>query len=221
VISLFWTKSVSLIEASATAEQEVAPVGDAIFVHTAFASSCCPPPVAHIAAALFPEELRMRDERGRLPIHYAASRSWSSWDVPSGEIGPATRLLQYESLSSLKIAFQASSPDSVRVADNDNLLVLHHLIDSLLKECSHLTRPASRSHIEEMLSIVHDTVGLYPGSLFRRDGRTKLYPFLQATAAATAYRPEGFSFDHLPLSFTYELLRENPTVLRDYTSAPL
>jgi hypothetical protein len=215
VMSLFWTKSVSLLEASNIAESDM-PSGDSVFVHTAFASPCCLPPVAHLAASLFPEELRMRDAKGRLPIHYAASRPWHAWDWPreDGVNEPAAaRLLRGESLGALRVAFDLSPREAMRTADNDNRLVLHHVIDTFVKACSQPARPTKDSPMDDMLKILHELVSSYPESLQRRDGVSMLYPFLQATAVATEYQTQAYVHDELPLSITYELLRENPSML--------
>lgn len=216
VMSLFWMKSVSLLEASNAAEPDIMPSGDSIFVHTAFASPCCLPPVAHLAATLFPEELRMRDECGRLPIHYAASRSWHAWDWPREDIAnehAAARLLRGESLCALRVAFDLSPREAMRIADNDNRLVLHHVIDTFVKACSQPARPTNDGTMEDMLKILRELLGSYPESLQRRDGLSKLYPFLQATAVATDYHTQAHIHDELPLSITYALLRENPSML--------
>jgi len=67
--------------------------------------------------------------------------------------------------------------------------------------------------LEGMLQLLHDLVRTYPDSLARRDGSSKLYPFLQATAVATECEIHAHAPDELPLSITFELLRENPTLL--------
>jgi len=216
VVGLFWTKVVSLLGASCLPESDM-PLGDSVLVHAAFASPCCLPPVAHLAASLFPEELMQRDARGRLPIHYAACRSWHAWDWPreDGVSEPAAaRLLHGESLAVLQVAMNISPSSVVRVADGDNRLVLHHVIDTFVKACS---RPASSTRdgpVQEMLDFLRQLVRSYPESLQRRDGVSKLYPFLQATAVATAQQQtQTYVHDELPLSITYELLREDPSIL--------
>ena len=77
-----------------------------------------------------------------------------------------------------------------------------------------------------MLQVLSSLVTLHPESLERRDGKTKLYPFLQATAAATEYRsppsPNGVAVpfpDEMPLSMVYLLLRENPSMLEPSMSS--
>lgn len=219
VTSLFWTKVVSLIEASQIAVQNC-PIGDKVLVHTAFASPCCVPALCQVAACLFPEELSKRDDAGRLPLHYAASRPWHPWDWPRDDglnEQTAAKLLEEESLRVLKAAIDVSPPHAVRSLDNDKRLPLHHAIDTFIKASSHVTCSVS-SPMVEMLKVLEDLLRLYPGSLQHRDGKTKLYPFLQATALATEETKSSHVREELPLSITYVLLRKNPTLLASVSS---
>jgi hypothetical protein len=218
IISLFWTKSVSLLEASNAAQPGIMPSGECIFVHTAFASTCCLPPAAFLAARLFPHELYLRDLRGRLPIHYAACRAWHAWDWPREESvneAAAARLLSGESLDALRVALDLSPRSAMHVADNDNRIVLHHAIDTFVKACSQPLRLIRTSSIKDMLGILRKLVRCYPESLQRRDGLTMLFPFLEASAVASEYRNQGYIHDELPLSITYILLRQNPMILAE------
>jgi hypothetical protein len=79
---------------------------------------------------------------------------------------------------------------------------------------------AHRPLVVSMLDVLQQLVRYYPESLERRDGKTKLYPFLQATAAATEFRnpssPNDVEVpfpDEMPLSIVYVLLRENPALI--------
>lgn len=216
VMGLFWTKCVSLLEASVTAGQEAAPLEDADsfrLVHSAFVSECCLPTVAYIAASLFPEELRIRDELGRLPIHCAASRSWHAREWPPIDSGPAARLLQGESLNSFRVAFDLTPNEAIRVVDKDNRLVLHLLIDNLVKACCQIAQANNVDLLEDTLQMLRDVVRSYPDSLQRRDGRSMLYPFMQVSAAANEFKQPSTACDELALTMTYELLRENPAVM--------
>lgn len=216
IISLFWTKAVSLLQASNAAQPGIMPSGHHIFVHTAFASTCCFPPAALLAARLFPQELRMRDLHGRLPIHYAASRSWHAWDWPpenNANEAAAARLLSGESLSALRVAMDLSPHLSMSVADSGNRLVLHHAIETFVQACSQPSRCISISLIKTIHEILQDFVRAHPDSLTRRDGHTMLFPFLEAAAVATENRTQAYVHDELPLSITYILLRQNPTIL--------
>ena len=218
VVGLFWTKVVSLLQASSTIGPSM-PSGDATLVHTAFICPSCPPPVARLAATLFPEELRIIDNNGRLPIHYAANRRWHSWDWASGDGvngQAATRLLRGETMAALQVAMDMSPARSLRVADQDNRLVLHIAIETLVQSCFHSAPRTSteESTVKDILKLLHDLVALHPESLHRRDGVTKLHPFLLATAVATSQRAlYPYGQNDLPLSMTFTLLRADPSIL--------
>jgi hypothetical protein len=91
VTALFWSKAVSMLRASAHSMSPLTPHerkssqdDDFLIVHTAFGTSSAPASVAMIAAKLFPDQLSMRDDYGRVPLHYAARRPWHCWDpLPS------------------------------------------------------------------------------------------------------------------------------------------
>jgi hypothetical protein len=214
VTSLFWTKVVSLLEA---AHQAGAGTGTTLLLtHTAFESPSCPPPIARMVATLFPAELRLRDERGRLPLHCAASRPWHSldWPLEHATTGPtAATLLRHESFKALQIALELSDPRAVTVVDNENRLVIHHVINTFVRACTLPTRATCL--MNEMLRFLKDLVFKFPDSLLRRDGVSRLIPFLQATAVASSLSDKACPIqDELPLSITFQLLREYPAVLR-------
>lgn len=215
VISLFWTKVVSLLEAAGRSLNEL-DSAEAFLVHTAFATPCCLPSVAYLVALLFPGELSMTDRFGRLPIHYAAARPWHSWDWPRSEGAyehPAQRLLAHETLDVLRVAIRLSSSLAARVADSDNRIPLHLVVDTFVKACTLATRATKGGVMTAMIQILHDLLRLYPESLQRRDGVTKLYPFQQAAATATSIHTEACIHEELHLTISYELLRENPSLV--------
>ena len=215
ITSLFWNKVVSLLEALQEVAGDGGPRGTSILVHTAFAASCCVPAVAWVAAVLFPQELRLPDDQGRLPLHYAAARCWNIWDWPrdDGLNEPtAARLIQHEALGILQTAIDLSGPEAARVTDHDRRLALHHAVETFVHACTCSTRnPAAAT--TEMIQSLSRLVDLYPESLMRRDGVSKLFPFLQATAVATELQDQLHPQEVLPLSMTFLLLRQNPTIL--------
>lgn len=209
VCGLFWTKVVSLLET-------IKDRPDSGIVHTCFASSSCPPPVAHIVAALFPEELIFPDQNNRLPIHIAAGRKFHSWDwtTDGSHNGPATQLLQLESFWAVKVASNLSPREALRVADCNNQLVLHIAIANYAGAAMGLIRSSSSEPVMEIISMLRELIHRYPESLLRRDGVTKLPPFLQCVALATQENKSA-NVDHerFSLTLSYTLLRENPTAL--------
>ena len=216
VSSLFWVKVVSLLKAVFKAQHRG---GDASFnlVHTAVASSSCPPPLAHIASLLFPEDLAVRDCQGRFPLHHAAMRDWLCLDWKTYPHNTAaSKLLEGESLELLKNTIEASPPEAARMIDDSGRLVLHYAINTFVRACCRSRRvPGGTSVVASMLETLKDLVLRYPESLERRDGQSKLYPFLQASASATSYQVESSQneSDQMALSIVYMLLRENPSLV--------
>ena len=214
VVALFWTKAVSLIKASAIAIND-APRGDAVLVHCAFASPSCLPAIARIVSDLYPEELALPDDRGRLPLHYAASRPFHEWDLPRGhsESCAASELLLNETLCVIETALELSSYESLSRRDNEGRLPLHIMIDNIAASCARY--PLTLETTQKLVSLLDRFVRNNQVSLACCDGRSNLFPCLQATAAAAEHYSKSTcaQFDQLSLTITYQLMRENPETL--------
>jgi hypothetical protein len=223
VTALFWTKVVSMLRATKSELiQTSLLVNDAGLVHAAFASQCCPPPIARLVALLFPQELVTADSSCRLPIHYAAQRKFHAWDwlredgpFPAQTIVTAAGdLLRNESLQALRDAIALSPREAMRVADASDRLVIHHVIGTFVHACCQPARSSSDGAMEEIIGILRDLVSIYPECLSRRDGVSMLHPFLQSVACATEQAKDQMFIDEKnSLNITYVLLRENPAVL--------
>ena len=213
VSCLFWVKVVSLLKAFSTTQgiDEDAPF---LLVHTAMSTPSCPSPVAHITSLLFPEELAVRDSNGCFPLHHAAKREWYCFDWRNEENGTAAaKLLEGESIELLKNAIRASPANVTRVVDHSGRLVLHHVIETFVSACSRCRIMSPHNDaILSMLETLKNLLQQYPESLERRDGQTKLYPFLQAAASGTIHGSQS-SPSEMPLSIVYVLLRENPLLV--------
>lgn len=217
VASLFWTKLVSLLEASREAGVHEQPTGEQILVHTAFANACVLPAVVRLVAMLYPEEMHIPDERGRLPLHYAASREWHDleWEQEDAETSARpSQLFEMETLASLRIAMELSHENAASVVDQDGRLPLHYMVDSFTRATN---KRASDQSIQGMLDLMAAMVQLYPDALHKSDGKTKLCPGLQATAAATESTERTKSFTpEVHLSIPFLLLRENPALIMQH-----
>jgi hypothetical protein len=107
-----------------------------------------------------------KDSVGRLPLHEAASRSGYSIKVPLG-ISQAGQVIEEESpVHTLLQEF----PEGARIADAQLQLPLHCAIEA----------NSSSEVIEELLRY-------HPDALERRDGKTRLYPFMQANVVEAAF----------------------------------
>lgn len=216
----FWNKVVSLLEAIQSKTPALRRRSSASLLHTAFARCSCPPSVARLVGRLFPEELSALDEFGRLPLHCAAQRPWSSWDIRSADdhavTNAADSLLSHEALRTLITALELSPPGATWVPDCDGCLVLHHAIRTFVAACYLLNHPTLHVTMGRMLLLLQRLVHLFPASLEYRDGITKLYPFLQATAVA-AERRVAHPRNELALTISFQLLLWNPSVLTQLT----
>ena len=157
----------------------------------------CPLALVSLSLAACPDQLRMVDPLlRRLPLHYAVSRGGYTAQYPVGvscnmqivgEISPAPLVL-------------SKLPRAARIADARGQLPLHIAIDRVKREskeeyCQH-RKPVD---IAGEINLLLDT---YPDSLQRRDGVTKLYPFLQAAEGPMAN-----------LDVAYSLLRRDPSLI--------
>lgn len=67
-----------------------------------------------------------------------------------------------------------------------------------------------------LMNLVKPIIRCFPGALGRKDGRTGLYPFMQAAAAATEHTSTISVYDNDETSitsFVFSLLRENPSLV--------
>jgi hypothetical protein len=160
----------------------------------------CPLAMVQLACDSFPDLLRSKDSQlGRLPLHYACSRGGYKAQYP---VGVSCNIQNMEEVPPLQTVL-AKFPEASRVADSLQKLPLHIAID-YAKEAKqqHDTfeeRNCQRLYYKEIELLLQS----YPESLQRRDGITKLYPFLQAA--------EGCDSD---LDMTFTLLRRDPTLVR-------
>lgn len=155
-------------------------------LHSACAVSC-PLVVVRLACSTDKKNLAIPDVRtGRLPLHYAAARGGYRLTVPVG----VSRDLRTLSEPSPALQVARMFVQATRVADGYNQLPLHIAIDTAKRED------------EDEATVVAELLRLYPDSLERRDGKTNLFPFLQAACSPNA-----------SLNMTFLLLHKNPTLV--------
>ena len=167
-----------------------------------------------VALAMDPDaqrDLRTRDQyRGRYPLHYAAERCMAySPCLPIG-ISPKLETVR-ETMTSVEEILPLY-PEASQVPDNDGQLPLHIAIDSA-KEYRQRARQSdqSSSHAEGTesndstcfeLSALNRLLSHYPCAITIPDGKTHLFPWLQAAVG------DGASLDVI-----YSLLHREPTLL--------
>ena len=224
ITTLFWIKVVSLLKAIASKDCTNCQdhlKGDSHLVRTAFESGCCPPLVARIVALLFPREFSQPDANGRLALHYSAMRPWHAWEWPR-EDGTSdvasSKLLNLESASLLRNAMSLSSVIAAKQKDIIGRLPIHYMISTCIQACCASGRSCSEDPLIEMLEIIGYFVKLNPSSLSVCDPRTRLLPYLQASAESTEAINNNSStssiHDELPLSIVYLLLRQDPSLIQ-------
>jgi len=162
----------------------------------------CPRAVLLLALEHLPNEVKKKDVYGNLPIHYATARQGYTRNVPIGATLVAKEIIERSALFDLLPLW----PKSASVTNANKQLPLHLAIDE--EKQSHLLerggRRKSLSEIEAqiMASPVLCLLLSYPEALYRRDGVTKLYPFMQAAVG-----------DGSSLNMTFMLLKENPAII--------
>jgi hypothetical protein len=204
----------------------------------------CPNAFVHVALMLdnpatVCESLRGRDAfRGRLPLHYAASRSSYATRVPTGVTSSNVHAIQEAPVVPL---VAASFPEACRVTDSSGQLPLHVAIDTYKSRQSHhlgnqhsLNRTLAADKMStsdeeicgtgadgdeskddtvvEGLQVIESLLGHFPGSLERRDGRTGLFPWQQSGVAPSAHgSDDGGGCCTTSTTLTFTLLRACPT----------
>jgi hypothetical protein len=133
--------------------------------------------------------LQQRDLRmGRLPLHYAASRKGYAVRIP---VGAMSEGVQDIAEPSAVLELLDHFPEAARVADTNGQLPLHVAIDT-----------AASTDGSSNWNVIQALLSQYPASLDRRDGKSKLFPFMQAAIGRRA-----------SVEDTFLLLLENPTLV--------
>lgn len=164
-------------------------------VHEACGSSraSCPAAVAKICIRLFSDQLYQRDHDGRLPLHRAALRGLG-WEPPGSDIDTSHASLADETLTLLREVLGGSHESAPEAYDDQGQLPLHCAIDSLVtslvmgkrrRASLHAEARAAlqrhrRAHVEIAMECLAELLCANSMALQRRDGRSRLFPFMQA-----------------------------------------
>lgn len=178
------------------------------------ASCYVPCPIAMIRAALLMDPdsshiaLQTRDTRsGRYPLHYAAGRVRYSANVPVG----VSRRIQVICERPPVLEILSHCPQACRSVDNQLQLPIHIAIDTAKK---HRTELMHEFHNDEVSHDEHEVMeqllACYPGALYRRDGKTFLFPWQQAAVGSYA-----------SINTIFSLLRANPSTISSQVKGEL
>ena len=137
------------------------------------------------------------------------------------EMDKSRNIIYLEPYHILKLILQASDKRVCRTYNNEYQLPLHCAIDTLPSTTTTTSDDILQLYTT-FLDILSCYISQYPEALSRRDGKSKLYPFAQIIASCTqnnqqlcndVNEKDENNFNLLPLSLSYKLLRDNPSVL--------
>jgi len=164
-------------------------------VHEACGSSraSCPAAVAKICISLFSDQLFQRDDDGRLPLHRVACRGLS-WEPPGSDVDTTQASLADETLTLLKEVLSGSHEMAPETYDNNRQLPLHCAVDSIVTslvmgkrrraslhaEARVALQKYRHTHVEIAMECLSELLQANSSALQRRDGKTGLFPFMQA-----------------------------------------
>ncbi|KAK1736621.1 hypothetical protein QTG54_012643 [Skeletonema marinoi] len=165
-----------------------------MLVHEACGCSraSCPVAVAIICMKIFTDHLYQRDDDGCLPLHRVASRGLG-WEPP-GSLETAHASLADETLNLMKEVLTASHTSAPMTYNNNRQLPLHCAIDSVItslrmgkhrRETLHAEARVAlqkyrHNHVQIANDILSELLQANSNALQTRDGKTGLYPFMQA-----------------------------------------
>ncbi|KAL3816180.1 hypothetical protein ACHAXA_007298 [Cyclostephanos tholiformis] len=227
-----------------------------LLVHEACRSAANPAGVAVICIKLFSDQLFQKDDDGQLPLHKVACRGLG-WEPLGSEISASDAILADETLILLREVLSESHKEAPNVYDRNKQLPLHCAVDSLVtslvmgKERRASQHPeakvALQKHrhtlVEVAIQCLSELLQANSLALQRRDGKSGLFPFMQAATphsdctimkyASDLSRRPGFDIgvgyhstesevveeddveaESNHITIIYYLLREDPSVIQ-------
>ena len=225
-------------------------------VHEACRSAANPAAVAMIYIKLFSDQLFQQDDDGQLPLHKVACRGLG-WEPLGSDIDARDAYLADETLTLLREVLSESHEEAPRVYDKSKRLPLHCAVESLVTslvmgkkrrallhaEAKVALQKHRRIHVEIAIQCLAVLLQANSSALQRRDGKTGLFPFMQAAIPHTndcaiikytsdlSHRPGfdvGVGFHSMEsevieeddveaesdqITIIYYLLREDPSVI--------
>jgi ankyrin repeat protein len=133
------------------------------------------------------QQLTMRDDQGKLPLHYAVQPSF----LENEHFDEFNHYFREDDLTDLVSSLLDMSPETASMTDREGLLPLFIALRNL--------------GLSWVRGVILKVAEAYPQALHRRDSEHKLFPFLLAAMRANE------STEHL--SVTYELLLKTPEMI--------
>ncbi|GFH61667.1 hypothetical protein CTEN210_18143 [Chaetoceros tenuissimus] len=226
MISLFWAKVTSLLNASAFVqmnkdgnETESNQSLEVIDDETIFTlhMSCLPHipiSIVRLCMSLYPEQLAQRDSNGLLPLHHVAKRPLYAGEFQASRKTESTfsvtSSITNESSRILSLVLENSPREASLTNDSQSRLPFHYAIESRVtsfceEECN------EEDAFDATMGDLNLMIQKCPEVVEKKDGETGLYPFMQATAAASSAK-NGKVNGSLALSVAYSLLLKNPSL---------
>ena len=158
--SLFWQKIQVLLEAVAKCRQPSAMLANdcttLYILHAAVSlAECCPLKVLHYVLHQYPEQIRLRDHTGRLPLHIALS-----WSVQQNQQPQASLRKFHPKESQVSYQLLQHYPAAAGIRDDTGRYPLH-------------TALAQDGHA----GVIREICRCAPRVLAEPDPCTQLYPF--------------------------------------------
>ena len=226
MISLFWAKVTSFLNASAFVQmnkdgkethsnQGIEVIDDeTIFtLHT----SCLPHipiSIVWLCMSLYPEQLTQSNSNGLLPLHHVAQRPLYAGEIQAlrktESTFSVTSSITKESSKILSLVLENSPREASLTYDNQSRLPFHYAIESRVmsvceEDCD------QEEAFDTIMGDLNLMIQKRPEVVEKKDGKTGLYPFMQATAAASS-STNGKVNGSLALSVAYSLLLKNPSL---------
>jgi len=182
----------------------------------------CPVPLLDLAFFYYPDQIKQKDARGLLPIHYVASCPYHdvTFDIPQSMISgagvsPYIRAQHRTSFCDLSPITKVIRhyPEAASIVTPDGRLPLHIALE-MIKDHQSTFRVACQSQVLTSISsqneavpwevsrfIIRSFVEVNTTAFERQDPQTCLYPFMQAAVG-----------DNADVDSVYSLLREHPSI---------
>ena len=187
-------------------------------------------PIHHAALRLIDErEFEFQDNEPNFEVINASFRTEGIQDNIEEVTQSVERkhrinpVIEFETLKVVQFLISSSPPDAAKTFDNDSRLPLHCSIESTVKsilQSKDYTRDGGDEYWNNVIRPMRAILEAYPDALEFVDGKTNLFPFMQASATAVIFscalaeeKTQGRRNESIALSLVYTLLLEKPSIV--------